>query len=93
MSITFTKKTITVYTQGHPLPNTAEFNALQAILKPQTDQLVADNKTDGVWDSLNSNTTSRLWVDEASALLWVSIMQNAAQEIGRTDVTVTIEDI
>ncbi len=93
MPITFTKKTVTVYTQGHALPGTAEFNALMAILQPQTEQLVADNKTDGVWDTIDSNTTSRLWVDEASALLWVTIMQNAASELGRADISVTIEDI
>jgi hypothetical protein len=93
MAITFTKKTVTVYTQGHLTPGTAEYTALQAILEPQTTQLVADGKTDGIWDVINSTTTSRVWVDEASALLWVSIMQNAANELGRTDISITIEDI
>jgi len=91
MSITFTKKTITHYGLGIAVD--PDPLSLQRFQRPYSDQMVAEQKTDGLYDRIDNYTAVRLWADEASAQGWASIMQNAAVETGRTDITVTIEDI
>jgi hypothetical protein len=91
MSIVFTKKTVTVYGLGwadEPDPR-----SLVKWIRPYNDQMVEAGKTDGRWDVINSTTTVRVWADEASAQGWVKVIEDAARESGRTDISVTIEDI
>jgi hypothetical protein len=55
--------------------------------------MVKEGKTNGRFLVINPTTTVRLWADEASALGFVKVVEDAARETGRTDISVTIEDI
>ena len=91
MSIVFTKKTVTVYGLGwadEPDPR-----SLAQWIRPYNILMVEAGKTDGRYDVISPTTTVRLWVDEASAQGFVKVIQDAASELGRTDISVTIEDI
>lgn len=91
MAITFTKKTISHYGLGIAVD--PDPLSLQRFQQPYSDQMVAEQKTDGMWDRIDDYTAVRLWADEASAQGWALMIANAATETGRTDITVTIEDI
>jgi hypothetical protein len=91
MAITFTKKTITYYGLGCAVD--PDPRSLQSFQRPYSEQMIAEGKTDGNYDQINDYTAVRLWVDEASAQGWAKFMEDVAKETGRTDITVTIEDI
>ena len=55
--------------------------------------MTAEGKTDGTWDLIDPNTTVRLWADESSALGFVSVVETAIRETGRTDISITVSDI
>lgn len=91
MTIAYTKKTVAVYGLGwfrHP-----DRRSLHNWIYPYKIQMVAEGKTDGQFLVINPTTTWRFWTDEASALGFVKVIEDAARETGRTDISVTIEDI
>jgi hypothetical protein len=91
MSIVFTKKTVTVYGLGWA--DEPDSRSLHKWIRPYNDQMVEAGKTDGRYDVISPTTTVRLWADEASALGFIKVIEDAASELGRTDISVTIEDI
>jgi hypothetical protein len=91
MTILYTKKTVAVYGLGwfkYPDPR-----SLHNWIRPYREQMVKEGKTNGRFLVINPTTTVRIWADEASALGFIKVVEDAARETGRTDISVTIEDI
>ena len=91
MSITLTKKATSVWADGLP-PKTGPGSTV-GIIRPFIETMVAEGKTDGVYYYLDDTTNYRLWTDQTSAQAYADICVSAETQIGRTDLTVTIEDI
>jgi hypothetical protein len=91
MSITFTKKTTLVY--GNGWVSNDQPGSLARWIFPYSELMREAGKTDGTWDLINDTTTVRLWVDEESAQGFVKMIEDAVQETGRTDISITVSDI
>jgi len=87
MAITFTKKTELVYGNGWT-PQVFGSWIHDYCLEKAT-----EGKTDGVFEQINDTTTVRLWVDETSAQEFIARIVESAEEIGRTDISISMSDI
>jgi hypothetical protein len=91
MSITLTKKATSFWADG--LPPQIGTGSVGAVLHPFIETMIAEDKTDGVWYPIDANSNYRLWTDQTSAQAYADICTSAESQVGRTDLTVTIEDI
>lgn len=91
MPITLTKKVTSVWSNGRP-PATGP-GSIHEFVQPVIDTLFAQDKTDGVWSTIDQFSSYRLFADQASATVFFDAINEIAIQIGRTDLTVTIVDI
>ena len=90
MAITLTKKVTGTWADG--LPPQVGPGSIGDIILPFVNDMETQEKTDGVYYYVDGATTYRLWADQTSALAFVDVCNNAASAVGRTDLSMVIED-
>ena len=90
MAITLTKKVTGTWADGLP-PQIGPGSIVDSVA-PFVNDMETQEKTDGVYYFVDSATSYRLWADQTSAQAYVDVCNSAASAVGRTDLTLTIED-
>jgi hypothetical protein len=97
MAITLTKKVTATWVNGRPDPATVFPGGTETVQEwwtPFTDEMIAQDKTDGVYYVVDADTNYRLWTDQASAQAFDDKCIECATKLNRTsDITVVTEDI
>lgn len=97
MAITLTKKVTATWTNGRPDPDSLlpdGSKTVQAWWTPFNDEMIAQDKTDGVYYVVDDDTNYKLWTDQASAQAFYDNCIECATVLDRaSDITVVIEDI
>ena len=91
MAITLTKKVTSTWTDGNP-PQTGT-GSISAIVGPFIADMVAQDKTDGVYYIESDTSSYRLWTDQTSAQAFADLIEGAAAGLPRTDFSYVITDI
>ena len=91
MAITLTKKVTSTWTDGNP-PHTGT-GSISGIVGPYITDMLAQDKTDGVFYPDSDTTSYRLWTDQASAQAFADLIESAAAGLPRTDFSYTITDV
>jgi hypothetical protein len=91
MAITLTKKVTSTYI--NPRPELGDADSPYDIVASYIHEQVAQGKTDGFMDILDSYSSVRLWVDQESAQAYADFIVSTMAGLGRTDLTNTITDI
>ena len=97
MAITLTKKVTATWTDGRPDPDSLlpdGSNTGRQWWAPFNEDMVAQDKTDGVYYVVDADTNYRLWADQTSAQAFYDKCVAFAEVLNRaSDITVVIEDI
>jgi len=86
MAITLTKKITSTWSHGNP-PRPG------VIVDPFIADMVAQEKTDGIYYLVSDTESYRLWTDQASAQAFADLMVSSAAGVPRTDYSYVITDI
>jgi len=86
MAITPTKKVTSTWIDGNP-PRTG------VIVAPFITDMVAQEKTDGIFYLVSDTESYRLWTDLTSAQAFADLMVSSAARVSRTDYSYIITDV
>ena len=93
--MTLTKQTVFLFSA--PIPSTYDMDAYSAEVVAKINELVAQEKTDGVHSYSYPDTTQvevrRSWVDQASAEDWVTFVDSLDVKYGRGVINKEIIDL
>jgi hypothetical protein len=96
MAITLTKKVTATWTNGRPDPATTFPGGSETIQEwwtPFNDEMIAQEKTNGVYYVVDADTNYKLWADQTSAQAFYDKCVECATKLDRTsDLTVVIEN-
>jgi len=97
MAITLTKKVTATWTDERPDPDSLLPDGSktgQEWWAPFNEDMVAQDKTDGVYYVVDADTNYKLWADQTSAQAFYDKCVAFAEVLNRvSDLTVVIEDI